>query len=157
MDRRPVLKKTENSICMLFYVFLSSWNFLKWWFNLLRLPWLMMTFQTLRFGQNWTKVVFVVVSTRYWSVWCMHHVEFKSMKNKVSHKCECSTEQSLLSKSFYSAVIIYNSPSCDLCCLHQAASMVNTKEIPPEAILLGVYLELQNGQIFSRHSLTYST
>lgn len=24
--------------------------------------------------------------------------------------------------------------------------MVNTKEIPPEAILLGVYLELQNGQ-----------
>ena len=23
--------------------------------------------------------------------------------------------------------------------------MVNTKEIPPEAILLGVYLELQNG------------
>ncbi|KAJ0066247.1 hypothetical protein NL108_004157, partial [Boleophthalmus pectinirostris] len=29
-------------------------------------------------------------------------------------------------------------------CLHQAASMVNTKEIPPEAILLGVYLELQN-------------
>ena len=29
--------------------------------------------------------------------------------------------------------------------LSQAASMVNTKEIPPEAILLGVYLELQNG------------
>lgn len=24
--------------------------------------------------------------------------------------------------------------------------MVNTKEIPPEAILLGVYLELQNGE-----------
>lgn len=23
--------------------------------------------------------------------------------------------------------------------------MVNTKEVPPEAILLGVYLELQNG------------
>nr|XP_029503476.1 CCR4-NOT transcription complex subunit 10-like [Oncorhynchus nerka] len=31
-------------------------------------------------------------------------------------------------------------------CLHQAASMVNTKEIPPEAILLAVYLELQNGE-----------
>uniref|UniRef100_A0A4W4FP95 CCR4-NOT transcription complex subunit 10 n=1 Tax=Electrophorus electricus TaxID=8005 RepID=A0A4W4FP95_ELEEL len=31
-------------------------------------------------------------------------------------------------------------------CLHQAASMVNAKEIPPEAILLGVYLELQNGR-----------
>ncbi len=28
----------------------------------------------------------------------------------------------------------------------KAASMVNTKEIPPEAILLGVYLELQNGE-----------
>ena len=35
---------------------------------------------------------------------------------------------------------------------HQAASMVNSKEIPPEAILLGVYLELQNGQISTRHS-----
>uniref|UniRef100_A0A3P8NTA4 CCR4-NOT transcription complex subunit 10 n=1 Tax=Astatotilapia calliptera TaxID=8154 RepID=A0A3P8NTA4_ASTCA len=31
-------------------------------------------------------------------------------------------------------------------CLTQAASMMNSKEIPPEAILLGVYLELQNGQ-----------
>ncbi|KAM7382356.1 hypothetical protein PAMP_002088 [Pampus punctatissimus] len=39
-------------------------------------------------------------------------------------------------------------------CLHQAASMVNTKEIPPEAILLGVYLELQNGQ---RSHTTFST
>ncbi|XP_041844092.1 CCR4-NOT transcription complex subunit 10 isoform X2 [Melanotaenia boesemani] len=45
-------------------------------------------------------------------------------------------------------------------CLHQAASMVNTKEIPPEAILLGVYLELQNGntqlalQIIKRNQLT---
>lgn len=29
--------------------------------------------------------------------------------------------------------------------------MVNTKEIPPEAILLGVYLELQNGQLFIQH------
>uniref|UniRef100_A0A672Q828 CCR4-NOT transcription complex subunit 10 n=1 Tax=Sinocyclocheilus grahami TaxID=75366 RepID=A0A672Q828_SINGR len=44
-------------------------------------------------------------------------------------------------------------------CLHQAASMVNTKEIPPEAILLGVYLELQNGntqlalQIIKRNQL----
>ncbi|KAM9852221.1 CCR4-NOT transcription complex subunit 10 isoform 2-T2 [Aulostomus maculatus] len=44
-------------------------------------------------------------------------------------------------------------------CLHQAALMVNTKEIPPEAILLGVYLELQNGntqlalQIIKRNQL----
>uniref|UniRef100_A0A4W4FRW3 CCR4-NOT transcription complex subunit 10 n=1 Tax=Electrophorus electricus TaxID=8005 RepID=A0A4W4FRW3_ELEEL len=44
-------------------------------------------------------------------------------------------------------------------CLHQAASMVNAKEIPPEAILLGVYLELQNGntqlalQIIKRNQL----
>uniref|UniRef100_A0A672H5X6 CCR4-NOT transcription complex subunit 10 n=1 Tax=Salarias fasciatus TaxID=181472 RepID=A0A672H5X6_SALFA len=48
-------------------------------------------------------------------------------------------------------------------CLHQAASMVNTKEIPPEAILYtpcwGVYLELQNGntqlalQIIKRNQL----
>ncbi|KAM9797917.1 CCR4-NOT transcription complex subunit 10 [Neosynchiropus ocellatus] len=44
-------------------------------------------------------------------------------------------------------------------CLHQATSMVNTKEIPPEAILLGVYLELQNGntqlalQIIKRNQL----
>ncbi|XP_010769582.1 LOW QUALITY PROTEIN: CCR4-NOT transcription complex subunit 10 [Notothenia coriiceps] len=44
-------------------------------------------------------------------------------------------------------------------CLHQAASMVNTKEIPPEAILLAVYLELQNGntqlalQIIKRNQL----
>uniref|UniRef100_A0A8B9K224 CCR4-NOT transcription complex subunit 10 n=1 Tax=Astyanax mexicanus TaxID=7994 RepID=A0A8B9K224_ASTMX len=44
-------------------------------------------------------------------------------------------------------------------CLHQAASMVNPKEIPPEAILLGVYLELQNGntqlalQIIKRNQL----
>ncbi|XP_035247999.1 CCR4-NOT transcription complex subunit 10 isoform X1 [Anguilla anguilla] len=44
-------------------------------------------------------------------------------------------------------------------CLHQAASMVQTKEIPPEAILLGVYLELQNGntplalQIIKRNQL----
>uniref|UniRef100_A0A673MU24 CCR4-NOT transcription complex subunit 10 n=1 Tax=Sinocyclocheilus rhinocerous TaxID=307959 RepID=A0A673MU24_9TELE len=44
-------------------------------------------------------------------------------------------------------------------CLHQAASVVNTKEIPPEAILLGVYLELQNGntqlalQIIKRNQL----
>uniref|UniRef100_A0AAQ4P824 CCR4-NOT transcription complex subunit 10 n=1 Tax=Gasterosteus aculeatus aculeatus TaxID=481459 RepID=A0AAQ4P824_GASAC len=44
-------------------------------------------------------------------------------------------------------------------CLPQAASMVNTKEIPPEAILLGVYLELQNGntqlalQIIKRNQL----
>ncbi|KAM6968007.1 CCR4-NOT transcription complex subunit 10 isoform 2-T2 [Aplochiton taeniatus] len=48
-------------------------------------------------------------------------------------------------------------------CLHQAASMVNTKEIPPEAILLGVYLELQNGntqlalQIIKRNQLLPST
>lgn len=34
--------------------------------------------------------------------------------------------------------------------------MLNTREIPPEAILLGVYLELQNGQISIRHSLTHS-
>ncbi|XP_034029637.1 CCR4-NOT transcription complex subunit 10 isoform X2 [Thalassophryne amazonica] len=44
-------------------------------------------------------------------------------------------------------------------CLQQAASMVNMKEIPPEAILLGVYLELQNGntqvalQIIKRNQL----
>ncbi|XP_077576985.1 CCR4-NOT transcription complex subunit 10 isoform X4 [Stigmatopora nigra] len=44
-------------------------------------------------------------------------------------------------------------------CLQQAASMVNSKEIPPEAILLGVYLELQNGntqlalQIIKRNQL----
>uniref|UniRef100_A0A671LMX3 CCR4-NOT transcription complex subunit 10 n=1 Tax=Sinocyclocheilus anshuiensis TaxID=1608454 RepID=A0A671LMX3_9TELE len=44
-------------------------------------------------------------------------------------------------------------------CLHRAASVVNTKEIPPEAILLGVYLELQNGntqlalQIIKRNQL----
>ncbi|KAG8572877.1 hypothetical protein GDO81_012197 [Engystomops pustulosus] len=31
-------------------------------------------------------------------------------------------------------------------CLHQAASMIHPKEIPPEAILLAVYLELQNGK-----------
>lgn len=30
--------------------------------------------------------------------------------------------------------------------------MVNTKEIPPEAILLGVYLELQNGWFSTRSS-----
>lgn len=29
----------------------------------------------------------------------------------------------------------------------KAASMVNPKEIPPEGILLAVYLELQNGKI----------
>uniref|UniRef100_A0A8C9SWP3 CCR4-NOT transcription complex subunit 10 n=1 Tax=Scleropages formosus TaxID=113540 RepID=A0A8C9SWP3_SCLFO len=44
-------------------------------------------------------------------------------------------------------------------CLHQAASMVHAKEIPPEAILLAVYLELQNGntelalQIIKRNQL----
>ncbi|XP_030580535.1 CCR4-NOT transcription complex subunit 10 isoform X2 [Archocentrus centrarchus] len=44
-------------------------------------------------------------------------------------------------------------------CLTQAASMMNSKEIPPEAILLGVYLELQNGntqlalQIIKRNQL----
>ncbi|KAM8967479.1 CCR4-NOT transcription complex subunit 10 isoform 2-T2 [Pelodytes ibericus] len=44
-------------------------------------------------------------------------------------------------------------------CLHQAASMIHPKEIPPEAILLAVYLELQNGntqlalQIIKRHQL----
>ncbi|XP_008322082.1 CCR4-NOT transcription complex subunit 10 [Cynoglossus semilaevis] len=48
-------------------------------------------------------------------------------------------------------------------CLHQAASMVNNKEIPPEAILLGVYLELQNGntqlalQIIKRNQLLPTT
>ncbi|OXB70748.1 UNVERIFIED_CONTAM: hypothetical protein H355_014400 [Colinus virginianus] len=31
-------------------------------------------------------------------------------------------------------------------CLHQAASLIHPKEIPPEAILLAVYLELQNGK-----------
>ncbi|XP_028326017.1 CCR4-NOT transcription complex subunit 10 isoform X3 [Gouania willdenowi] len=44
-------------------------------------------------------------------------------------------------------------------CLHQAASMVNSRDVPPEAILLGVYLELQNGntqlalQIIKRNQL----
>ncbi|KAE8596798.1 hypothetical protein XENTR_v10016243 [Xenopus tropicalis] len=44
-------------------------------------------------------------------------------------------------------------------CLHQAASMIHPKEIPPEAILLAVYLELQNGntqlalQIIKRNQL----
>ncbi|XP_075896822.1 CCR4-NOT transcription complex subunit 10 isoform X1 [Nelusetta ayraudi] len=44
-------------------------------------------------------------------------------------------------------------------CLHQAAAMVNSKDIPPEAILLAVYLELQNGntqlalQIIKRNQL----
>ncbi|KAM4735625.1 CCR4-NOT transcription complex subunit 10 isoform 1-T1 [Anableps anableps] len=48
-------------------------------------------------------------------------------------------------------------------CLHQAASMMNSKEIPPEAILLGVYLELQNGntqlalQIIKRNQLIPTT
>lgn len=48
-------------------------------------------------------------------------------------------------------------------CLHQAASMMNSKEIPPEAILLGVYLELQNGntqmalQIIKRNQLLPTT
>lgn len=41
--------------------------------------------------------------------------------------------------------------------------MLNTKEIPPEAILLGVYLELQNGntqlalQIIKRNQLLPTT
>ncbi|XP_030061873.1 CCR4-NOT transcription complex subunit 10 isoform X1 [Microcaecilia unicolor] len=44
-------------------------------------------------------------------------------------------------------------------CLQQAASMIYPKEIPPEAILLAVYLELQNGntqlalQIIKRNQL----
>ncbi|MEE6466163.1 hypothetical protein FKM82_006856 [Ascaphus truei] len=44
-------------------------------------------------------------------------------------------------------------------CLHQASSMIHPKEIPPEAILLAVYLELQNGntqlalQIIKRNQL----
>nr|XP_020017952.1 CCR4-NOT transcription complex subunit 10 isoform X7 [Castor canadensis] len=44
-------------------------------------------------------------------------------------------------------------------CLHQAASMIHPKEVPPEAILLAVYLELQNGntqlalQIIKRNQL----
>uniref|UniRef100_A0A3B3DW01 CCR4-NOT transcription complex subunit 10 n=1 Tax=Oryzias melastigma TaxID=30732 RepID=A0A3B3DW01_ORYME len=44
-------------------------------------------------------------------------------------------------------------------CLNQAVSITNGKEIPPEAILLGVYLELQNGntqlalQIIKRNQL----
>ncbi|XP_043922578.1 CCR4-NOT transcription complex subunit 10 [Protopterus annectens] len=44
-------------------------------------------------------------------------------------------------------------------CLQQAAAMVHPKEIPPEAILLAVYLELQNGntqlalQIIKRNQL----
>ncbi|KAM4706015.1 CCR4-NOT transcription complex subunit 10 isoform 2-T2 [Rhinophrynus dorsalis] len=44
-------------------------------------------------------------------------------------------------------------------CLHQAAAMIHPKEIPPEAILLAVYLELQNGntqvalQIIKRNQL----
>uniref|UniRef100_A0A673WCZ9 CCR4-NOT transcription complex subunit 10 n=1 Tax=Salmo trutta TaxID=8032 RepID=A0A673WCZ9_SALTR len=48
---------------------------------------------------------------------------------------------------------------CEPVPLSQAASMVNTKEIPPEAILLAVYLELQNGntqlalQIIKRNQL----
>ncbi|XP_026040256.1 CCR4-NOT transcription complex subunit 10 isoform X1 [Astatotilapia calliptera] len=48
-------------------------------------------------------------------------------------------------------------------CLTQAASMMNSKEIPPEAILLGVYLELQNGntqlalQIIKRNQLLPTT
>ena len=42
------------------YVFPFSWNFLKWWFGPLRLPWLLMTFQTRWFGQNSTKVVFIL-------------------------------------------------------------------------------------------------
>ncbi|XP_042071949.1 CCR4-NOT transcription complex subunit 10 isoform X4 [Haplochromis burtoni] len=48
-------------------------------------------------------------------------------------------------------------------CLTQAASMINSKEIPPEAILLGVYLELQNGntqlalQIIKRNQLLPTT
>uniref|UniRef100_A0A8C3GNG1 CCR4-NOT transcription complex subunit 10 n=1 Tax=Cairina moschata TaxID=8855 RepID=A0A8C3GNG1_CAIMO len=33
-------------------------------------------------------------------------------------------------------------------CLHQAASLIHPKEIPPEAILLAVYLELQNVYLF---------
>ncbi|XP_047217693.1 CCR4-NOT transcription complex subunit 10 isoform X2 [Girardinichthys multiradiatus] len=48
-------------------------------------------------------------------------------------------------------------------CLHQAASVMDSKEIPPEAILLGVYLELQNGntqlalQIIKRNQLLPTT
>uniref|UniRef100_A0A8C5YHQ3 CCR4-NOT transcription complex subunit 10 n=1 Tax=Microcebus murinus TaxID=30608 RepID=A0A8C5YHQ3_MICMU len=44
-------------------------------------------------------------------------------------------------------------------CLQQAASMIHPKEVPPEAILLAVYLELQNGntqlalQIIKRNQL----
>ena len=30
----------------------------------------------------------------------------------------------------------------------KAASMIHPKEVPPEAILLAVYLELQNGEWF---------
>nr|XP_020655141.1 CCR4-NOT transcription complex subunit 10 isoform X2 [Pogona vitticeps] len=47
-------------------------------------------------------------------------------------------------------------------CLHQAASQIHPKEIPPEAILLAVYLELQNGntqlalQIIKRNQLVPS-
>lgn len=41
----------------------------------------------------------------------------------------------------------------DLGCPQQAAAMVNTREIPPEAILLGVYLELQNGWFSTRRSV----
>ncbi|KAJ7322519.1 hypothetical protein JRQ81_018806 [Phrynocephalus forsythii] len=47
-------------------------------------------------------------------------------------------------------------------CLHQAASQIHPKEIPPEAILLAVYLELQNGntqlalQIIKRNQLAPS-
>lgn len=41
----------------------------------------------------------------------------------------------------------------DLVCPPQAATMVNTREIPPEAILLGVYLELQNGWFSTKHSV----
>lgn len=33
-------------------------------------------------------------------------------------------------------------------CFNKAASLIHPKEIPPEAILLAVYLELQNGKQF---------
>uniref|UniRef100_A0A673WL81 CCR4-NOT transcription complex subunit 10 n=1 Tax=Salmo trutta TaxID=8032 RepID=A0A673WL81_SALTR len=59
------------------------------------------------------------------------------------------------------AIMLFNlgSDVCEPVPLSQAASMVNTKEIPPEAILLAVYLELQNGntqlalQIIKRNQL----
>ncbi|MED6255140.1 CCR4-NOT transcription complex subunit 10 [Ataeniobius toweri] len=38
-------------------------------------------------------------------------------------------------------------------CLHQAASVMDSKEIPPEAILLGVYLELQNEPRSQHHGV----